>query len=60
MKPVLVGTLILFAMGTFSGRLPVRKQESGAAVKRLGILESETAVYDSAPRPVFSKQESGR
>lgn len=61
MKPLLAGTLIAFAMGAFSsGRLPIRKQESGAAVKRFGILDSETAVFDGKPGLVFGKQESGR
>lgn len=60
MKPLLAGTLIAFAMGAFSGRPPIRKQESGAAVKRVGILDSETAVFDGKPALVFGKQESGR
>ena len=60
MRPIIIGTLAVFAMGTFSGRLPIRKQESGAAVKRFGILDSETAVFDRKPGPVCGKQESGR
>jgi hypothetical protein len=64
MKRILLTWTLLLAVYASAlaapGRPPVRKQESGAPAKGLGILDSETAVLDRATIPLLSKQESGR